>query len=612
MSAYTQKSFRPRVKNGFDSSTLRRPKTAEERERLVRRLNCEISRLGEDRKLGEAIYQFKRIEELGLNPTIVSYTALLNGYVRASEMRKALGVFNSIINSSSSSGKEWYAPKKLIRPNIVTYTTVIKGLCNDGQLAAAWDILKDLIKPLLMMGQNLTNQLTLNVRCINTFLRGCVRVGDVIAAYVLFGCCKSISSVQLMDGNSAAMIVKLLAHAQLTSEALQVMRYFEDKRLTNDEQLDELNDDMKDGVNKDDDNPMSDDSVKAGFKMGEVENDLPVDVFIDLGLAFCLEGKIKKAKKYLEKAKSALAEVGIVNHKFSQHRSREQQREIDRIESFFLINNSSSKSKKGGRETKQPSSQLGLGEFKRLFFFPPVGSRVYVDSLKSISQLSPNSNLTEQDSLIEYLDRSDCPERGSGVLNLGLQICSGPDNNVLMESMNGDKFNFNSIFGNSRNIKLEICSGSGDWVVSQCQQQASSNWVAMELRHDRIFQVCQLYINSRLININLPPHSNSRCQFNYFNFLLFQCFSTISPNFLQIFSTAFMANVQNLCIIGGDANSIIKSNFELKCIQEVGSQTIYINPYSVFQVFINFPEPPPYFDHPNHLLSPAFFRHLHP
>jgi tRNA G46 methylase TrmB len=38
-------------------------------------------------------------------------------------------------------------------------------------------------------------------------------------------------------------------------------------------------------------------------------------------------------------------------------------------------------------------------------------------------------------------------------------------------------------------VKMEICAGSGDWVVAQaCKEKGRANWVALELRHDRVYQ----------------------------------------------------------------------------------------------------------------------------
>ena len=52
---------------------------------------------------------------VGLDPNIVSYTILINGYCNMKKMDKAMHLFQEI-------------PRKGLIPNIVTYYTVIQGL----------------------------------------------------------------------------------------------------------------------------------------------------------------------------------------------------------------------------------------------------------------------------------------------------------------------------------------------------------------------------------------------------------------------------------------------------------------------------------------------------
>eukprot|EP00793_Prasinoderma_coloniale_P000309 PRCOL_00005293-RA len=106
-------------------------------------------------------------------------------------------------------------------------------------------------------------------------------------------------------------------------------------------------------------------------------------------------------------------------------------------------------------------------------------------------------------------------------------------------------------------VKLEICSGSGDWAVAQALADAGkAHWAAMELRHDR---VC------------------------------------------HIFNRALSAGATDLCVVGGDASVIVPDHIERA---------------SVDHAYINFPEPPNHTgnreaDTKHHLLTPAFFRNLH-
>ena len=88
------------------------------------------------------------------------------------------------------------------------------------------------------------------------------------------------------------------------------------------------------------------------------------------------------------------------------------------------------------------------------------------------------------------------------------------------------------IRSSSRPVKLEICAGNGDWAVAQALADPGSDWVALELRHDRVY---------------------------------------------SIFSRAVCEGAPNLCAMGGDAASVLRKR---------------VRPESVSHVFVNFPEPP--------------------
>jgi len=120
------------------------------------------------------------------------------------------------------------------------------------------------------------------------------------------------------------------------------------------------------------------------------------------------------------------------------------------------------------------------------------------------------------------------------------------------------RLRWHRLFGcdESKPVKLEIASGTGDWVVAQALADGGANWVAFELKHDRV---------------------------------------------ASIFSRMAMRRVTNLAVIGGDA---------ALCVQH------HVKPASVVHVFINFPEPPhrsgdEEASSEHHLLTLDFFRHLH-
>ena len=52
-------------------------------------------------------------------------------------------------------------------------------------------------------------------------------------------------------------------------------------------------------------------------------------------------------------------------------------------------------------------------------------------------------------------------------------------------------------------IKLEICSGTGDWVCAQASADTDAHWVALELRHDRVYNTLTNAIIEGIPNLSL-------------------------------------------------------------------------------------------------------------
>jgi hypothetical protein len=49
------------------------------------------------------------------------------------------------------------------------------------------------------------------------------------------------------------------------------------------------------------------------------------------------------------------------------------------------------------------------------------------------------------------------------------------------------RLNFRKRFKNSNPIKMEVCSGHGEWVVERASQDTNVNWIAIEMRFERVF-----------------------------------------------------------------------------------------------------------------------------
>ncbi|KAJ1481156.1 putative methyltransferase-domain-containing protein [Baffinella frigidus] len=113
------------------------------------------------------------------------------------------------------------------------------------------------------------------------------------------------------------------------------------------------------------------------------------------------------------------------------------------------------------------------------------------------------------------------------------------------------------MFGNTKPVKLEVCSGAGEWAVAQARADTGkANWVTLELRHDRVHQT---------------------------------------------FMRMVFAKARNLAAVHADAAAALPTLFK---------------PGSFEAILINHPEPPQQTggedSQASHLLDEAFFLSMHP
>lgn len=124
------------------------------------------------------------------------------------------------------------------------------------------------------------------------------------------------------------------------------------------------------------------------------------------------------------------------------------------------------------------------------------------------------------------------------------------------ESVNLDTFQFpgwesSQLFGNNNPVKIEYCSGNGAWIADKAKTESTTNWLAVELRFDRVRK-----IRAKITNLSLP----------------------------------------NLLPVCGEAYRTTKH---------------YFPDQSVSEIFINFPDPWPKRRHERHrLFQPAFIEEI--
>eukprot|EP01032_Pedospumella_encystans_P027485 gene27485-31064_t len=131
------------------------PMSKEERKVKLRLLNKDLAEFAQKKQLTFARKRFEQAVRKDLRVDVHSYTNLINAYVRCSDLEGAEQTLQRMIQNS-------------ITPNLVTYTTLLKGYSESGDMSEAGRIYFEALRAFRP-----------NVRSLNTFLRACVRTGQV-------------------------------------------------------------------------------------------------------------------------------------------------------------------------------------------------------------------------------------------------------------------------------------------------------------------------------------------------------------------------------------------------------------------------------------------------
>ena len=136
------------------------PMSRKQKKAKLNLLNRELAEYAQKKQLKMARKRFEWGIRKGITD-IHTYANLLNAHVRCGDLEGAVQVFRRLSEAKLS-------------PNIVIYTTLLKGYCESGDIKGA----------LRLLFQDMIAKANIDptARTINTFLRGCVRVGAVKAA----------------------------------------------------------------------------------------------------------------------------------------------------------------------------------------------------------------------------------------------------------------------------------------------------------------------------------------------------------------------------------------------------------------------------------------------
>jgi pentatricopeptide repeat protein len=116
-----------------------------------------------------ALKVFDNIKSDGLFPTVYSFTSIINACVRCGELVQAKRYFEDMIVQGIKPNEVRNIPNYFLIFSLVTYTALMKGFCQEGDMLEADKLLLDMSK----------NNILPNLRTFNTILRGCLRCGDI-------------------------------------------------------------------------------------------------------------------------------------------------------------------------------------------------------------------------------------------------------------------------------------------------------------------------------------------------------------------------------------------------------------------------------------------------
>ena len=162
---------------------------------LVIGYNKRIVAFGRERKLAEARACLDELRGRGLAPSEVTFNVLINASIKCGDNGGAAG----LLADMQAQG---------LQPNVVTFTTVVKGLCLSGELERAEQMLRRAEQQGVVP----------NLRTCSAFLRGCLVWGEVDRVLPLIESMRRRWHLAL-DGPSAEYACRALCMALRVDEA---------------------------------------------------------------------------------------------------------------------------------------------------------------------------------------------------------------------------------------------------------------------------------------------------------------------------------------------------------------------------------------------------------
>lgn len=158
----------------------------------------------------------------GIQPNNVTFNSLIDCCVRCDNMHKAMEIFNemqmycqvrSIKEDSLGEGKKggWQGKRKEVYPDLITYSTMIKGFCRQ----------KNIEQALVMMNQMEKEGIIADEVLYNSLLDGCCKANELELALKAY---KNMKILHIQPSNvTFSILVKIYGKMRDLNKALSVL-----------------------------------------------------------------------------------------------------------------------------------------------------------------------------------------------------------------------------------------------------------------------------------------------------------------------------------------------------------------------------------------------------
>ena len=400
-----------------------------------------------------------------------------------------------------------------IQPTVYIFTNIINGCVRCGELSKAKKVLREMKKYRIRAnditytvllkgfcnegfmndGVDIYNEMIRkkwrpNIRTFNTILRGILRNGSIETSNFIYDQMKSMKIE--FDLTTYEYLIKIYCQEGDIERAMEIM------------------------------NEMNEKQIKSG------------PAYVALAIAQALAGKFEDAKQSVSLAEKITKET--TNSEQFIHTGKEKTSVplFLKLRNDEVLKDCATITKFLNNQNKSISDSTSVRTSSRVVLFPqPL----------SINENNNNNNNKKDNKKEKEEVTEEMEEEEEKVKEMN-----------KVDDKNKEIVRFEELFKETiLPIKIEVCSGNGDWIIDKAMQHPEYNWIAVEIRFERVYQIW----------------------------------------YKMIFN-----NVKNLVILGGEAHSIFKN---------------YIGDKTINEVYVNYPDPPVWEESKQRLIDQPFLQEVH-